>query len=141
VHATFKRGRQAYEVWATRTHSLCALLATLQPAAPAPPDPVRRIRCVTKRTGAPLHERVAGVGGVTAGGKPWRLDVATLVARVVAGDAFHVQLEDGGDPLPVELATGPGGVRHPVVKEPGGRRNLLLGLAKCRAVNNPATPP
>jgi hypothetical protein len=138
VHAVFKRGRQAYEVTATRTHSFCALLQTIQ--APAPPDPARRVRCVTKRAGAPLHERIAAVGGVT-GGKPWRLDAATLVARLAAGDEFHLQADDDADPVPVELAEGPGGVQHPVVKEPGGRRNLLLGLPKCRAVGSPVTPP
>jgi hypothetical protein len=139
VTASFKRGNATIKVTATRTHSMCAVLTTM---APPPPklEPSHRLLCVTKASSGPMDKRIQGVGGVT-GGKPWRLDTATLIARIEAGEQFYVQEEDDGDPVFVTADTGTSGSKYPLAKKPGDRRNLVVGLSKCRKVSNPVTPP
>jgi hypothetical protein len=139
VETSFKRGSSTIKVAATRTHSMCALLTTMAPA-PEKLDPSHRLMCVTKTSSGPMDQRIQGVGGVTAG-KPWRLDAATIIARIEAGERFYVQEPDGEDPVFVTVDKGTSGTKYPLAKKSGDRRNLVAGLSKCRKVSKPVTPP
>lgn len=139
VTASFKRGSSTIKVTGARTHSLCAVLTTM---APPPPklEPSHRLTCVMKASSGPMDQRIQGVGGVV-GGKPWRMDAQTLIARLEAGDQFYVQEEDDDDPVFVAVETGTTGSKYPLAKKSGDRRNFVVGLPKCRKVSNPLQLP
>ena len=129
--ATFMLGGSTVTVEARRTHGLTEALAEAG-AFDAPPKPAAtlQVTCVTKRTGGTIDTRITAVGG-RAGGKPWRLDAAELVARIEAGQPYWIA-DDSGNPVPIVVATGTSGTKYP--KASGDGQNALLHLPKCRAV-------
>jgi len=129
--AHFRLGNSPVTVEARRTHSLQAAFAAAGGfAPPAKRDPALQITCVTKRESSTLDQRIAAVGGHDAGGRPWRMDVDELIARIEAGQAYW--MGDADAAVDVVVDTGTSGTKYP--KAAGEGANALLHLPKCRAL-------
>jgi len=89
------------------------------------------IRCINKSESFDPHERILNVGGLTEGGRPWKLSQTEAIHYIVKDTClFYVKL--GGNEVNVVIASH-SGWKYLKTTADGDQPDDLLSLPECPA--------
>ncbi|MCI0554621.1 MAG: DUF3892 domain-containing protein [Anaerolineae bacterium] len=88
------------------------------------------ISCINKSDRFNPHERILNVGGVTAGGTPWKLSQTDAIHYIVK-DTYLFYVNQGGNKVNVVIATSQYGYKYLKTTADGEQPDNLLSLPEC----------
>ncbi len=88
------------------------------------------IRCINKSDHVTPYERIVNVGGVTAGGTPWKLSQTDAIHYIVK-DTYLFYVKRDGKKVNVVIATSQYGYKYLKTTADGEQPDNLLSLPEC----------